>query len=110
MLCRERVVEARRLSHGAASKGSLKLSRSGRSQCILHEVLNECKNMQKHKEENECDLNTRALCCERGCATALEDDVFFSTPASLNLTALSLQKASGVEKELEKVWRLEEMK
>lgn len=65
--------------------------------------------MQKHKEENECDLNTRPLCCERRCATALEDDVF-PTPASLNLTALSLQKASGVEKELEKVWRLEEMK
>ena len=39
-------------SHGAASTGSLGLSQSRCSQCILHEVLNECKNTQTHKAEN----------------------------------------------------------
>lgn len=45
------------LSHGAVSTGSLGLSQSRCSQCILHEVLNECKNTHIHKAENECDPN-----------------------------------------------------
>ena len=76
------------LSHGAVGTGRLGLSQSRRSQCILHEVLNECKNTQIHKAENECDLNARPPCCGQACATTLEEDVC-SAPASLNPTAQS---------------------
>lgn len=50
-LCWEKPDQARLLSHGAVSKGSLRLSQSRCSQCILHEVLNECKNTQTHTAE-----------------------------------------------------------
>lgn len=65
--------------------------------------------MQIHKAENECDLNARPLCCGQACATMPEEDVC-SAPASLNLTAQSLQLAHKVEKELKKVWGWDEMK
>lgn len=48
-LCWEKPDQARLLSHGAVSAGSLRLSQSRCSQCILHEVLNEYKNTQIHK-------------------------------------------------------------
>lgn len=96
------------LSHGAVSTGSLGLSQSRWSQCILHEVLNEYKNTQIHKAENECNLNAKPLCCGQTWATTLEEDVC-SVPASLNPTAQSLQLAHKVEKEQKKVRRWNEM-
>lgn len=50
-LCWEKPDQARLLSHGAVSTGSLRLSQSRCSQCILHEVLNEYKSTQIHKEK-----------------------------------------------------------
>lgn len=91
------------------STGSLRLSESLCSQCILHEVLNEYKNTEIHKAENECNLNARPLRCGQTRATALEEDVC-SVPASLNPTAQSLQVARKVEKVRKKVGRWIEMK
>lgn len=76
---------------------------------VLLEVLNECKNTQIHKAENECDLNARPPCCRQACETTLEEDVC-SAPVSLNPTAQSCRLAHKVEKELEKVWRWDEIK
>lgn len=96
------------LSHGTVNTGSLGLPQPWWSQCILHEVLNEYKNTQIHRAENECNLNAKPLCCGHTWATTLEEDVC-SVPASLNPTAQSLQLAHKVEKEQKKVRRWNEM-
>lgn len=104
-VCWEKIDQARLDSSWVMAqrvRSSLRLSQSWCSQCILHEVLNEYKNTQIRKAENECDLNAMPLRCGRL-------DVC-SAPASLNPAAQYLLVAYKVEKQLQKVRRWDKIK